>query len=88
MMMDGTDLFHQAYLKKGKSQKYLQDHQDIIHSSLTSALHHHHIWPRSTPIGRVFFAMYGPRPKMVRSSYGKRNFMQPIGRPKHALKAL
>ncbi len=27
-----------------------------------------------------------PRPKMVTKSFGKRNFMQPMGRPKHALK--
>jgi len=33
----------------------------------------------------VFFAK-GPMPKMVTKSFGKRNFMQPMGRPKHALK--
>ncbi len=27
-----------------------------------------------------------PMPKMVTKSFGKRNFMQPMGRPKHALK--
>ncbi len=27
-----------------------------------------------------------PRQKMVTNSFGKRNFMQPMGRPKHALK--
>ncbi len=27
-----------------------------------------------------------PMPKMVMKSFGKRNFMQPMGRPKHALK--
>jgi hypothetical protein len=26
-------------------------------------------------------------PKMVMKSFGKKNFMQPMGRPKHALKA-
>ncbi len=26
-----------------------------------------------------------PMPKMVTKSFGKRNFMQPLGRPKHAL---
>ncbi len=29
---------------------------------------------------------YQPQPKMVTNSLGKRNFMQPMGRPKHALK--
>ncbi len=29
---------------------------------------------------------YWPRPKMVTNSFGKRKFMQPMGRPKHALK--
>ncbi len=31
---------------------------------------------------------YQPRPKMVTNFFGKRNFMQPMGRPKHALKVL
>ncbi len=29
---------------------------------------------------------YQPRPKMVTNSFGKKNFIQPMGRPKHALK--
>jgi len=34
--------------------------------------------------GRVFFANYWPGPIKVMNSFGKRNFMQPMGRPKHA----
>jgi hypothetical protein len=42
----------------------------------------------SISITRVFFARgISPLPKMVtNSSFATRNFMQPMGRPKHALK--
>jgi len=43
-------------------------------------------WSKGT-IGRVFFAMgISPGQKMVSNPFGKRNFIQPMGRPKHAVK--